>query len=382
MRLLTSLPLLGLALAGCVTGPNTGAAQNLGVPPVLMGSYQPDYLYPWTVKVGNHCRGTLISPRWVLTAAHCIQSTGHRITITRRDPSGVDHNQMQYSASGGITRHIDYVESATPRNDVALIRLAAPFEITSEAQVAGLPPMRRWVGVPGFVASDSDDLQPIPAGQLSVFRAAVPFGPDSDRFEILTTAQSGALCSGDSGSGFVTVENGRAIVRGVASSGAEFCTNPVGKLIMFMDAYHFRGWILQTMGVTDYFLDGNTRIRHSGDLARGVMGITCSNQGDLKAWGPLYVRGTQEGLNCGNDETQTIVCSVDAGQPRLKITRFSMKTSGEDGSVQTQDLPHTDRFAAFSALRPHGAFREFDCRVSSAIIDDDTPEVNPPTEPR
>src|SRR5690606_32379928 len=109
---------------------------------------------------------------------------------------------------------------------------------------------------------------------------------------------SGSLCMGDSGSGFVTVENGRATVRGVASEGTiNACTSSADFTINFTDVFYHRAWILETMRVTDYFLDGNTRVRAPGRLARGTMGVACDNVTPQAAWGPLEVRGVQEGVN-------------------------------------------------------------------------------------
>lgn len=370
MRFLAACLSLSAALGGCATTQPTGPL------PVVQGSYEPDYLYPWTVQIGG-CRGTLISPKWVLTAAHCITGPGTTAMIRRRDPSGQDQYQERQSAPGGMIPHPDFQSSSAPNNDIALIRLATPFVIFPHAQVAGLPADARHVGVIGTVAGNSHE-GPLPAGQLAVFRTAMPSWPYADDFEIRSTMDSGSLCPGDSGSGFVTVENGRAIVRGVASQGTiNNCTTASGFLLDFVDVFHHRAWILDTMRVTDYLLDGNTRIRSSGRLARGTMGIACDNlEWSLAAWGPLYVRGVQEGVNCGNDEQQSVICTLESGQSDLKIGSFTMKTTAEDASVQTQSLPHTDTLAAFHGIRPHGAFREFDCVVIRDLIID-----RPPVEP-
>jgi hypothetical protein len=356
-----------LLAAGCVTTSPTGPL------PVVQGSFEPDYRYPWVVHLGG-CHGVLLRPNWVLTAAHCVLGPGATITVDRTDPSGQHHNQAIDTSPGGVHVHPQY-ETDFEHHDIALLHLNTSFPVTPYAQTVGLPPDNRHAGVMGALAGTSHTAQP-PPGYLAVFRAAVPDSQSTPFFEIATTVATGSLCPGDSGSGFVTVENGRAMVRGIAFQGSvNACLDAANWLVDFTDVFVHRQWILDTMRVTDSFLDGNTRLRWSGRSSFGVIGVACTNvQGNM--WGPLYVRGVQEGATCAFDETQSILCSMDVGQPLLKFTGFTMKTTHGDGTVSLTNLPHSDKLAAYFGLLPFGDYREFNCSVgrTDAVVLE-TPEA-------
>jgi hypothetical protein len=272
--------------------------------------------------------------------------------------------------------HPLYVPGSTDStHDIALIHLKQPFDIDPFLQTVGLPTTPRLANVVGTVANFSHTVN-LPEGKVAVFRAPIPSDPDSSPniITIETSNASGSICHGDSGSGFVTVENGRATVRGVTStvrSIDEDCVAHPATEQNFTDVFAHRDWILETMRTVDYRLSGNTRLRWQGRAARGVMGIGCDNPYGTM-WGPLNVPGVEEGANCEPAQNQSAICSLnatDAGLAVTVITGFTMKTTCAPYGTSVKSLPFTESSASFFgpvAVSPDPVgicTREFTCSL-------------------
>jgi hypothetical protein len=284
-----------------------------------------------------------------------------------------------------------YVPGSTDStHDIALVHLAQSFDIDPFIQTVGLPATPRTPNVVGTVANFSHTMT-LPQGQVAVFRAPIPSDANSSPFiiSISTSNANGSICSGDSGSGFVTVEGGRAIVRGVTStilSPDQDCVTHPAIEQNFTDVFAHRDWILQTMGTVDYRLAGNTRVHWQasrrfpgGPLpsaslgARGAMVMGCDNPYGTMS-GPLNVPGVQLGANCAPGQSQAIVCSVNPnGTNTAVITGFSMTTTCAPHGTSVQSLPFTDKLATFfgpNAISPDPVgvcTREFTCSLGAPI---------------
>jgi hypothetical protein len=230
------------------------------------------------------------------------------------------------------------------------------------------------------VASGFPDLTLQPPGTTSVFRGSYGDEVDGPSFKVTMPSYSVRwMCEGDSGSGFVTFEDGRATVRGIVSEGThQDCDTPPTQpdIVAFADVLSDLDFIAPTItgGASAGPIFGNTRVRWTGSATRGVMGIGCPNPYD-KMWGPLYVVGAAESANCEGGQSQAVGCwlpelsrtrPVDWIFP-LAITGFTMKSTFADGTTSVQSLPFSNTGANFQGMFPEGVIREFTCQIARSF---------------
>jgi uncharacterized repeat protein (TIGR01451 family) len=117
--------------------PEPGAETRIVSPKIVGGSTAQEGAWPWQVAVlfngmtpsnGQFCAGSLITPEWIVTAAHCADVT------TNIDIQAGIH---ALSSGAGQKRDVSTVivhpnyNSTTFNNDIALVKVSAPFTLNS-----------------------------------------------------------------------------------------------------------------------------------------------------------------------------------------------------------------------------------------------------------
>ncbi|XP_060903374.1 coagulation factor IX isoform X3 [Labrus mixtus] len=219
---------------------------------------------PWQVLVHRSdgygfCGGTLVSDRWVISAAHCLEQTADHVTIDfdkqRPDPG------EQFIKVQKVFVH-PHFHSFTFDSDIALLYLARPVVRGSTAVPACLPDphlskylleegnrgvVTGW-GLTRFLGKSSRFLRKVtlPVVSYKDCTATTEQVITDNMFCAGYLETSMDACSGDSGGPFVVNYRGTWFLSGVVSWG-EKCADK-GKYGVYTRLGNFLQWIQDTMG--------------------------------------------------------------------------------------------------------------------------------------
>jgi trypsin len=209
--------------------------------------------FPWIVDMrvgGSHyCGGSIISPEWVVTAAHCSLGSGYTLTAG-------DHNIDRFEGTEQ-TRNVDkiivhpgYQAPGTKRheNDIALMHVSTPFEFNQyvgpvDLPKAGFPPTP-VATVTGWGALTQGGASP-----SELYKVDVPYVDDAN----CDNAYSGGIadsmicygeagkdsCQGDSGGPIICGPNNTLC--GIVSWG-QGCAQP-GYPGVYTETSYYEEWI-------------------------------------------------------------------------------------------------------------------------------------------
>lgn len=240
------------------------AAESKQVTPSIVGGVESTpYSRPYQVALlmngRQGCGGTLISPNWVLTAAHCVDSASTSSLTVQVGAHSISRRDGQNVRVSQIIRHENWQGAQGIRSgwDIAVLKLASP--VSASIKPAKLPsvrlaeelaPVGRPVTVSGWgltrnQGSPSDVLREVNLPVLSNQACSSEL-----RFNLPASVICGggtggvSACNGDSGGPFAVAANGNFYSIGTVSWG-----NACVGATAFTRTSSFLNWIAQKTGV-------------------------------------------------------------------------------------------------------------------------------------
>uniref|UniRef100_A0AAY4B7E7 pancreatic elastase II n=1 Tax=Denticeps clupeoides TaxID=299321 RepID=A0AAY4B7E7_9TELE len=232
---------------------------------VVGGEDARPHSWPWQISLQytrngqwyHTCGGTLISPEWVLTAAHCISNTNtYRVFLGKHNLEETEEGSVAIAA-GNIIVH----EKWNPlfiRNDIALIKLETPVPVSDTVTPACLPepefilPHDESCYVTGWgrIKTGGPLAENLQQALLPVVDHATCTKPDwwgSQVKETMVCAGGDGVvsgCNGDSGGPLNCVNrDGAWEVHGIVSFGSGLSCNFPKKPTVFTRVSAYMDWI-------------------------------------------------------------------------------------------------------------------------------------------
>uniref|UniRef100_A0A3B4UD47 Transmembrane serine protease 2 n=1 Tax=Seriola dumerili TaxID=41447 RepID=A0A3B4UD47_SERDU len=220
--------------------------------------------WPWRVSLqvaGSHrCGGAIISPFWILTAAHCVarasSSSDWAVYAGIVDALGTLFNPA-YSVSR-IIAHEDY-KSHTRRNDIALMRLTKPLDVTASSNIrpvclpnVGLnfsAPQKAWITQFGHAANGGKTATQVSLIETAECNSSIAYnGRISQDMLCAREMEAGTgMCHSDSGGPLLSLTNGLWWLTGDSIWG-EHCAEQ-NKPGVYGNVTYFLDWIYRQMKV-------------------------------------------------------------------------------------------------------------------------------------
>lgn len=246
-------------------------------PDIVGGTQAAAGEFPWQAALivdGRfNCGGSLIHPRWVLTAAHCVTKANENGTWESLAPARFtmilgDHvrsvNEGTEASRAVVQVSVyPYYNSRLVTNDVALIKLATPVALNARIHTIGIANFEEQnsIASPGKATTVSGWGRLATGATLAntlqkVTNPVITQATCADRFVGIAPITADMICVGLGGTGSCNGDSGGPLVApisegwrqvGVVSWGSSVCeTRPS----VYARAAYFRDWILGVMATT------------------------------------------------------------------------------------------------------------------------------------